>query len=224
MALAACTMANGHREAALLRRRLRRDQWHAFVGDDIGRGGRRAYRWIRQPALQEPAPLAHGPEGLCGGPAAELALAGPAWHRLWAMEDCPVPAERRLRDCVRALPAFPPLATLTDDAVAAGVWALPLGRAAGPDGWSAEDLRLWPSELLVGLAELFRLVERCGRWPLALAAADVVLLSKAGGSPDDPMQRRPVTLLPVPYRLWARLRLPTVEGWRASWAMGPCGG
>ena len=66
---------------------------------------------------RSPRPLVHGSEWLCGGPAAELALAGPAWHRVWAMEDCPVPAERRLRDCVRALPAFSPLATLTDDAV-----------------------------------------------------------------------------------------------------------
>ena len=31
------------------------------------------------------------------------------------------------------------------------------------------------------------------------------------------MQRRPITLLPVPYRLWARLRLPYVEVWRAAW-------
>ena len=52
---------------------------------------------------------------------------------------------------------------------------------------------------------------------MALAAADVALFPEAGGSPDDPMQRRPVALLPVPYRLWARLRLPAVEGWRASW-------
>ena len=122
---------------------------------------------------------------------------------------------RLRRACVTACAGSPP--SPTDEAVAAAVWALPLGRAPGPDGWSAEDLRLWPPCLLSGLADLLRLVERCGLWPKALAAADVVLLPKPGGDPDNPMQRRPITLLPVPYRLWARLRLPAVETWRAAW-------
>ena len=101
--------------------------------------------------------------------------------------------------------------------MASAVWALPLGRAPGPDGWTAEEMRLWPGHLLRGLAACFRLVEQLGRWPAALATADVVLLPKPGGDPDNPLQRRPITLLPIPYRLWARLRLPAVEGWRALW-------
>ena len=214
---AARRLADDYRAELLTMRAARRDRWHEFVRGDVLKGGRRTFRWVRQPALQEPAPLVQGPEGLAGGPAAELALAEPCWKRLWAATDVPLPAEQALRECVRALPPFPPILPLTDAAVAAGIWALPLGRAPGPDDWSAEDLRLWPEVLVRGLAALFRLVERCGRWPAALAAADVVLLPKAGSSPDEPLQRRPITLLPIPYRLWARLRLPVVESWRATW-------
>ena len=70
---------------------------------------------------------------------------------------------------------------------------------------------------MVALTALLVAVEAAGSWPAGLGAADVVLLPKAGGSVDEPMQRRPITLLPVLYRLWARLRLPLVEAWRAQW-------
>ena len=45
----------------------------------------------------------------------------------------------------------------------------------------------------------------------------MVLLPKPGGTLDEPLQRRPITLLPVIYRLWARIRLRAIEAWRASW-------
>ena len=74
MALAACTMANDHREAALLHRRLRRDQWHAFVGNDIGRGGRRVTVGFASLRSRSPRPW---PTALRGSAAA----AQPSW--LW---------------------------------------------------------------------------------------------------------------------------------------------
>jgi hypothetical protein len=225
LALAACTMANDHREAALLRRRLRRGQWHAFVGNDIGRGGRRVTVGFASLLSRSPRPW---PTALRGSAAApQPSWLWPARHGTalrWATEDCPVPAERRLRDCVRALPAFPPLATLTDDAVAAGVWALPLGRAAGPDGWSAEDLRLWPGELRVGLAELFRLVERCGRWPVARDSGR----GRRGAPPRSWREpRRPHAAQarhPPPCSLPALGAAPAARRRGLEGLMGPCGG
>ena len=167
--------------------------------------------------MQEPAPLVLTPDGLSGGPAAELATAGPAWQALWAQPDEPLPSEAGLREVVRQLPAFPQPPPLGAAATAAGIWALPLGRAPGPDGWTAEELRLWPPHHVATLTALFGAVERLGSWPTGLAAADVVLLPKPGGPPDQALQRRPITLLPVIYRLWARLRLPAVKLWRSQW-------
>ena len=199
------------------RRKFRRDQWHEFVTCDVARGGRRVFRWVKQPSLQEPAPLVHTPDGLSGGPAAELAMAGPAWQALWAQRDESPPAEANLRAAVRGLPAFPQPPAILPPATAAGIWALPLGTAPGPDGWTAEELRLWGPHHIAALTALFAAVERLGRWPSGLAAADVVLLPKPGGPPDQALQRRPITLLPVIYRLWARLRLSAVDHWRAQW-------
>ena len=47
--------------------------------------------------------------------------------------------------------------------------------------------------------------------------AEVVLIPKPGGDPDMPLQLRPITLLPVIYRLWARIRLRAVDAWRSAW-------
>jgi hypothetical protein len=76
-------MQAGHAADVRDRRAFRRDRWHTFVNADVAAGGRRTFRWIRQPALQEPPALVQTPEGLQGGPAAELLTAGPAWQALW---------------------------------------------------------------------------------------------------------------------------------------------
>ena len=98
--------------------------------------------------------------------------------------------EQELRETLRGLLAFGSVNSLT------------------PEG--AEELRLWPPKLATALAE---------RWPSGLRAADVVLLPKPGGSIDEPLQRRPITLLPLVHRLWARLRLPVVDAWRSGWGL-----
>ena len=152
-----------------------------------------------------------------GGPAVVLRQAAQAWHPLWARDDHPHPQEPQLLMGIRDLPAFPPLAPLGDEEVVQAVTRLPLRRAPGPDGWAGEELRLWPRPLVVALVAMLRTVEALGRWPLGLWAAEVVRLPKPGGDPDQPLQKRPIALLPVIYRLWARLRLRQVDAWRAAW-------
>ena len=117
---------------------------------------------------------------------------------------------------IRDLLAFPPLAPLGDEEVVQAVARLPLRRAPGPDGWAGEELRLWPRPLVVALVAMLRTVEALGRWPLGLWAAEAVRLPKPGGDPDQPLQKRPITLLPVIYRLWARLRLRQVDALRST--------
>ena len=70
---------------------------------------------------------------------------------------------------------------------------------------------------MLRLARFLRLVEAVGYWPEALTAGEVVLLPKDGGDAQDPLQRRPIILLPVIYRLWAWPRQSVIERWRASW-------
>ena len=46
---------------------------------------------------------------------------------------------------------------------------------------------------------------REGQWPQQLLQAHVALLSK-GGKPVDKLQARPITILPLAYRAWAKIR------------------
>lgn len=73
--------------------------------------------------------------------------------------------------------------------------------APGLDGW---DLKLLPLEAWDTLAVLLTLVEDGEDWPQGLHQAVVTLIPKssAGGLEEQ----RPIVLLAVVYRLWARAR------------------
>ena len=54
------------------------------------------------------------------------------------------------------------------------------------------------------LADLLATVERTGRWPEPIAHSFVAMLPKGGtGEPDE---YRPIVLLSVYYRIWAKAR------------------
>ena len=54
-------------------------------------------------------------------------------------------------------------------------------------------------------------VETCGRWPDALREGEPVLLPKGGSA--DTLDRRPITLLAIIYRLWAGLCATGLRDW-----------
>ena len=83
---AASALADDYRIEMLARRTERRDKWHAFVCSDVLKGGRRTLRWVRQPALQEPAPLSRGRRACPGAPRPNwrwLRLRGTVSGPLW---------------------------------------------------------------------------------------------------------------------------------------------
>ena len=57
-----------------------------------------------------------------------------------------------------------------------------------------------------GLAIHLELVESTGIWPQGLLDAYIAMIRKADGDSTPPGQR-PLSVLPVVYRLWASLRL-----------------
>eukprot|EP00974_Lingulodinium_polyedra_P063166 6096943-Lingulodinium_polyedra.AAC.1 len=71
-------------------------------------------------------------------------------------------------------------------------------KVPGLDGRYASELAALPDELLGWVCELFDLVEEVGRWPELVPEG--ILLPKPGGDPADPMDRRPIWLLPMLYR------------------------
>ena len=92
--------------------------------------------------------------------------------------------------------------------------------AAGLDGWSVEALRHLPLPEWDALACILRAIEEGAPWPSGLNQTLVTLLPKGLGS--GPLDQRPIVLLPLVYRLWAKVRGKTVRDClRATlWACG----
>ena len=67
-----------------------------------------------------------------------------------------------------------------------------------------------------GLAILLELVETTGVWPQGLLDAFFALIPKVDGDSTPPGQR-PLSVLPVMYRLWASLRLGHLREWVEGW-------
>jgi hypothetical protein len=67
------------------------------------------------------------------------------------------------------------------------------------------------------LADFFSAAEASGRWPELTSFSEVVSLAKPGGDPADPLGKRPIVLMSVLRRAWARYRRRDFDGWRAQW-------
>ena len=82
-------------------------------------------------------------------------------------------------------------------------------KAQGIDHWSVEQLQRLPEEAWDSMAAILNRIEEVGEWPKALAGAKIVFLSKGEG--NAVMGQRPIGILPMVYRLWARVRLHEAE-------------
>ena len=69
-----------------------------------------------------------------------------------------------------------------------------------------------PSPWVSGLAILLEFVETSGVWPQGLLDAYIAMIPKADGD-STPLGQRPISVLPVVYRLWASLRLGHLREW-----------
>ena len=60
------------------------------------------------------------------------------------------------------------------------------------------------------------LIESTGTWPQGLLDAYIAMIPKADGD-STPLGQRPLSVLPVVYRLWASLRLGHLREWVEGW-------
>jgi ribonuclease HI len=226
-----------YQEAASLNRRARKDAWFKWVAEALDDGGGRLYRWIRGGAVSGaamvPDPTESGEDANVGSRSWILALRGGAatqlrtlelhWKKLWQRQyNLPVPEEWLAE--LDALPPFPARTKWTVDGIRDILKRMAKRKAAGLEGWTVAELRLLPDELLGMVALLFEAVEARGRWPTQLCAPEGLLLPKGGASEvGDPMDRRPIWLLPMLYRVWAAGRAQLFAEWRSSWPDGDGG-
>ena len=88
--------------------------------------------------------------------------------------------------------------------------------ASGLDGWAWNEIEALPLPWFSGLAILVELVETTGVWPQGLLDAYIAMIPKAYGD-STALDQRPLSVLPVVYRLWASLRLGHLRGWVEGW-------
>ena len=88
--------------------------------------------------------------------------------------------------------------------------------AGGLDGWAWNEVKALPLPWFSGLAILLELVASTGSWPQGLLDAYIAMIPKADGD-STPLGQRPLSVLPVVYRLWASLRLGHLREWLEGW-------
>ena len=88
--------------------------------------------------------------------------------------------------------------------------------AGGLDGWAWNEIRALSLPWFSGLAILLELVETSGVWPQGLLDAYIAMIPKADGD-STALGQRPLSVLPVVYRLWSSLRFGHLREWVEGW-------
>ncbi len=168
---------------------------------------------------EEGEPIQRWVASFIGGPVKELQVLEEAWRRIWQRPLQESPQEAGWWEYLGALPAMDTPAAWTGAQVRAAVAAMSARKAGGLDGWQVAEFKVLPLYLLEGLAALFNYVEQGGEWPDHVVAPEGVLLPKASGF--TPLDRRPIWLLPVVYRIWAAGRARAYAAWVRRWPQAP---
>jgi hypothetical protein len=100
------------------------------------------------------------------------------------------------------------------------VCAWPKWKAAGLDGWEVEYLQQLPLEWWERVADYLNVVVQDGKWHSSHAKGYFSFIGKGAG--DGPLDQRPLTILPVVYRIWAAVRLDESASWIARWIHPKC--
>ena len=91
------------------------------------------------------------------------------------------------------------------------------GATAGSlDGWGWRELKVLLVDWFDGLARILAKVEDIGVWPEGLLDAQFAMMPKADGD-ATPLGQRPLSVLPVVYRIWAFAGMVQLEDWFRSW-------
>ena len=87
--------------------------------------------------------------------------------------------------------------------------------ATGLDGWRPHEFKVLPDCLLVALLDVFTLCEQVGQFPSSFYYSYTTLIPK--GVSRTPLSLWPISVLPVPYRIYASLRCQTLLHWQNTW-------
>ena len=122
------------------------------------------------------------------------------WGEMWR------PGEASgLRDLLKSMAGKGTQRAITKEDLEKAVRATKGRKAAGIDHWKMEEPRRLPEEAWESFAGILNAAEEQGQWPEAMEGAKIVFLPKGEG--DKVLKQRPIGILPMMYRIWARVRL-----------------
>ena len=78
------------------------------------------------------------------------------------------------------------------------------------------ELKVLPVSWYDELARILTKVEDIGVWPDGLLDAYIAMIPKTDGD-GTPLGQRPLSVLPIVYRVWASARMVQLEEWFKSW-------
>ena len=84
------------------------------------------------------------------------------------------------------------------------------------DGWGWRELKVLPLSWYDELARILTKVEDVGVWLDGVLDAYIAMIPKTDGD-ATPLGQRPLSVLPVVYRIWASARMVQLESWFRSW-------
>ena len=88
--------------------------------------------------------------------------------------------------------------------------------AGSLDGWGWREFMVLPVSWCDELPRILTEVEDLGVWPDGLLYAYSTMIPKTDGD-ATPLGQRPLSVLPIIYRIWASARMCPLEGWFLSW-------
>ena len=176
------------------------------------------YRWLR-PDLVPPAPILAVKDRQSGKESflTDQELRS-SWMPIFCRTDRGAACEDSfVREVGRWLPRLPEIVLpplngqMLYDAVASKY-----ASAGSLDGWNWRELKALPVCWFDGLGAILGLTEETGVWPEGLLDAYMIMIPKAEGN-STPLGQRPLSVLPVVYRLWVTVRLEHLQEWCDSW-------
>ena len=181
------------------------------------------YKWLR-PDLVPPAPflqcephLTPGGSGVLADPASIHEEFRKAWFPYFCRSGQRASLEEFNVEVEGWLPLLPDfdLPWLTGQVLADAVQRK--GATAGSlDGWGWRELKVLPVSWYDELARILTKVEDLGVWPDGLLDAYIAMIPKTDGV-ATPLGQRPLSVLPIVYRVWASARMSQLEDWFGSW-------
>ena len=152
---------------------------------------------------------------------------GEEWSKRWDKHrDTPITRWDPILDFAEAV--LPRVAPMPYTPIDPATWKSTIKKkskraATGPDGVSRADLLNIPEQATEDILSIVTQVEQGRHWPQQLTTGFVISLEKVPGATRTG-QFRPITLLPVPYRMWGSIRAKALLRHLSQFAPATCTG